>query len=317
MSREDLKNYCLRRLGEPLIKINISEQQINDRIDDALEYFSEFHMEGREELYLKHKITSSVLNTSAITGVFNPAEKVVGQTSGATAYVVKAPTTNTQLQIYKTDGTFTTGETVIGQGSGASLVVTTFVLGDLDNKWIPVTDDILSVVKVLPVSNYNLIGTGNDNLFNIQYEFMMDALNNFNKIDMQSYFLFKQHLALIEKMFAGEKGTRFNRYTNKLYIDMNWNLTGLVDRYIIILCHAIVNPVTYAKVYSDRWLREYTTALFKQQWGNNLKKFGNIQLPGGVTLNGQDIFSEATEEIKTLREEARTLYMEPAKFYVG
>lgn len=315
MSREDLKNYCLRRLGEPLIKINISEQQIEDRIDDALNFFSEFHMEGREELYLKHKITCSKLNTTTMTGIFSTNEKVVGQTSGAYSYVINTPTVNTQLKIYKTEGTFVPGETVTGQVSGATLVVTTYVVGDLDNRWIPVTDDILSVVKVLPVSNYNM--NGNDNLFNIQYEFMMDSMNNFNKIDMQSYYLFKQHLALIEKMFAGEKGTRFNRYTNKLYIDMNWNATGLVDRHIIILCHAIVNPTSYIKIYSDRWLREYTTSLFKQQWGSNLKKFGGLQLPGGVTLNGQDIFSEATDEIKNLREEARTIYMEPAKFFIG
>lgn len=313
MTREDLKNYCLRKLGEPLNKINISLQQIEDRIDDALDYFTKYHNEGREELYLKHKITASKITFTNLNGQFSKYETIIGQSSDATTTFID--NSNTEIRCYKTAGTFQIGETIVGLVSGATAVVSAFALGDVDNKWIPISDHILSVVRILPIRNFAT--DQNDGLFNIEYQFMMDSLSHFTNIDMTTYFLYKQHLALIQKTFSPERSVRFSRLTNQLYIDMEWNKEKLVDRYIIVQCYAIADPEKYKRIYTDRWLRDYTSALIKLQWGTNLKKFSGLQLPGGVTLNGQDLFDEAKEEIKELEEQLRTIHRTPPRFFVG
>ena len=70
-------------------------------------------------------------------------------------------------------------------------------------------------------------------------------------------------------------------------------------------------------VWNDRFLRKYTTALIKRQWGANLKKFAGIQMPGGVTLNGQVIYDEAIQEIEKMEEEIYMMGSLPSEILTG
>ena len=116
---------------------------------------------------------------------------------------------------------------------------------------------------------------------------------------------------------TGQKPVRFNRHMNRLFIDMDWSYDVSIGDYIIIEGWTFLDPDTYTDVYNDRFLKQYATALIKQQWGNNLKKFEGVQLPGGVTLNGQKIYEEAVEEIDNLKAEAKDTYQLPVDFFTG
>jgi hypothetical protein len=70
-------------------------------------------------------------------------------------------------------------------------------------------------------------------------------------------------------------------------------------------------------IYNDMWLKRYATALVKYQWGENLSKFSGIQLPGGVTLDAQQIKQEAQEEIQRLEEESRLNFEMPVMDMIG
>jgi len=126
----------------------------------------------------------------------------------------------------------------------------------------------------------------------------------------------KERIALLNEIFVGKQLFRFNRNTDKLYIDMDWALMT-AGEYIIIKCYRTTDASTYADVWSDRWLRKYATQLIKRQWGTNLKKFSGMQLPGGLTFNGEQIYQEADEEIKRLEEEVINTYSMPSYDMIG
>ena len=99
--------------------------------------------------------------------------------------------------------------------------------------------------------------------------------------------------------------------------DWGWGSAVTAGSVVIAECYAMIDSAQYASVWNDRWLKEYATALIKRNWGNNLKKFAGVQLPGGVTLNGDKIFEEATEEIKNLELEMQSKYELPVDFYLN
>ena len=70
----------------------------------------------------------------------------------------------------------------------------------------------------------------------------------------------------------------------------------------------IREDTTFTDVNDDLFLKRYVTALFKKQWGANLSKFNGVAMLGGVTLNGQQIYSEALSDIEKLETELRTTY---------
>ena len=120
-----------------------------------------------------------------------------------------------------------------------------------------------------------------------------------------------ENIALMEEIFVGKQGIRFNRHTDRLYVDMDWSLRATVGEYIIVECYRVLDPDVYTSVWGDWWLRQYTTQLIKRQWGENLKKFEGLQMPGGLTFNGQKIWEEATEEQRNLEAEVLNSYSLP------
>jgi hypothetical protein len=242
-TREQFKDWCLRELGFPVIEINVDDDQVEDRIDQALQYYQQFHFDGVERWYLTHEITST----------------------------------------------------------------------DMTNKYITIPDSIIGVNRIFPIGSTN----ASVNMFDLRYQLRLHELYDFTSTSYVQYALTQQHIRTLDLLFSGETPVRFNRHTNKLYIDQNWISGVTPGEWIVIESFIIIDPNTYTKVYNDLMLKRLATAYIKKQWGNNMKKFGGMQLPGGITMNGQQIYTEAMDEIKELEQLIRDTYEEPPQFLVG
>jgi len=320
-TRQGLIDYCLRKLGHPVTEINVDDDQLSDRIDDALQYYQDYHYDGVERIYLKQKMTASVINlTTAVntsTVVLSVGEKITGLSSNATAVVThefETYSAGTSILVQGTSGTFLPGETVVSERSGLSSVVSTFTLGVVDLQYVPITDAVIGVVRVLPFSN---VSSGQSYMWDIRYQLRLNDMFDLLSTSLIYYQQVKQQLGLIDQLLVGSKSFHFQRHMNRLYIDMMWGTDIQTGEYIMLECYRILDPDSWTDVYNDRFLKRYATALIKRQWGENLKKFEGIQMPGGVTLNGQKIWDEAMAEIDNLENEAQSTYVEPPMFQVG
>jgi hypothetical protein len=243
-TRTEFKKYCLRELGAPVIEINVDEDQVEDRIDDALDYFRDFHYDGTTHDYYKHQITAD----------------------------------------------------------------------DKTNGYITLPEGITGVVGVFPIG----AGLNTNNLFNLRYQITLNEIYDWAHSTFAHYTMSMERIALMQELFVGKQPIRFNRHTDKLYIDMDWEYRASTGEYIIIECYRSVwDSAAEGDVWSDRWLRKYATQLIKRQWGTNLKKFAGMQLPGGLTFNGEQIYQEAEEEIKRLEEEVINTYSLPTYDMIG
>ena len=310
-SRTDLQDYCLRRLGAPVIEINVDEQQVSDRVDDALQFWNEYHFDGVERTYVKHQVTGSKLKlTTNIAESFRKNETVTGSTSGATAIVDSVEGQFITIEQVKS-GTFQASETITGSETGTTGTLHAadhYTEGDIEKGYIPISNNILGITRVFNFGGAATNNTRDGQLFDLMYQFRMNDLYNLMGADMVYYTVVQSHLTTLEKLLAGERQIRWNRKTDRLYIDTDWDKTYNVGDYIVAEAMAIIDPATYTEVYDDMFLKKYATALIKRQWGENLKKFQGIMMPGGVTLNGQQIFSEALQEIEKLENDIRSTF---------
>jgi hypothetical protein len=317
-TRQGLIDYCLRELGHPVVEINVDDDQVSDRIDEALQYYQDYHYDAVERIYFTTKVTATrIALTSSVASQFNLGETVVGQSSGARAQVVAeglTSSTGTSLMVAYTVGTFSSSEVIVGSASAYSATVTSVTLGVVDKKYIEATDGILGVVRILP---FSAINTGESYMWDIRYQLRLNDMFDLLSTSMIYYQQVKGQLALIDQLLVGSKSFRYQRHQNRIFLDMSWETDVSVGEYIITEAYRILNPEEWSDVYNDRFLKRYATALIKRQWGANLKKFEGIQMPGGVTLNGQKIYDEAVEEIRYLETEAQTTYVEPPNFMVG
>ena len=318
-SRQGLIDYCLRRLGFPVIEINVDEDQVSDRIDDALQYFQEYHFDGVERVYLTHQVGTADLKFSGLSSPsFELEETLTGATSGATCKLFSLNGTNAKISNVK--GTFVAGETVTGSVSGFSRALANtnfYTAGDIQNGYIPIPDSVIGVIRVLPVNGPSSGMNNRNNMFDIIYQFRLNDMYNLLSADMIYYTQVQQHLSMLDMLLVGDRSIRYNRKMDKMYIDINWEEVFDPGDYVIIECYRILDPTTYTQVYDDMFLKRYATALIKRQWGENMKKFGGIQLPGGVILNGKEIYDEAVEEIATIENEMQLKSELPVDFMVG
>jgi len=318
-SRQGLIDYCLRRLGFPVIEINVDDDQVSDRIDDALQYFQEYHFDGVERMYLSHQLSTATIRVTGFsTPSFAEGEMLIGETSGAKCYLHNID--GTTLSVTKVKGTFLSNETITGQNSGLSrsLAVTNFYTpGDIQNGYIPIPDTVIGIIRVLPINGASSGLSNRNNMFDLMYQFRLNDMYNLLGADMIYYTQIKQHLSMLDMLLVGDRSIRYNRKMDKMFIDVNWDETFEPGDYIMIECYRILDPTTYTQVYDDMFLKRYSTALIKRQWGENMKKFGGIQLPGGVILNGKEVYDEAVEEIATIENEMQLKSELPVDFMVG
>jgi hypothetical protein len=320
-TRQQLIDYCLRKLGHPVTEINVDDDQVEDRIDDAFQYYRDYHYDAVQRIFMKHMVTASRMTVTGVAttaGLFQLGEVIVGQTSQAQALVTQegpgVSSTGTTLLLQNIKGTFTTGETLVSSRSANTAAMVSLTLGDLDNGYLPINDAIINVVRVLPFTDTK---TGMDYMFDLRYQLRLNDLFDLLSTSIIYYQQIKAHLSLIEMLLVGQKTIEFSRHTNRLYIDMDWKAETNPGEYMIIECYRILDPTEFPDVYNDWFLKRYATALIKRQWGENLKKFQGIQMPGGVTLNGQIIYDESIQEINTLENEMENRYQAPPNFFVG
>lgn len=318
-TRQELKDYCLRRLGYPVIEINVDDDQVEDRVQDAIDYWNEYHFDGVERVYLKAQVEASEVRLSTIFAAqFTIDEVITGATSGATAKVYAVKASNI-LKIRKVNGTFSNGETITGGTSGFSTTLHA-TLAYTEKSWtsgdFAVTDAVTGVIRVLPFGDAGS-SRASTNIFDVVYQFRLNDMYNLLSSDVIYYQQVKQHLQLLDDMFAGSRTFTFNRKKDVIHLDVDMDTTFDDGDYVVFEVYRALDPETYTEIYNDMFLRRYVTALIKRQWGENMKKFGGMQLPGGVTLNGQVIFDEALAEINELEKEMQTRYELPVDFMVG
>jgi len=319
-TKAEMIAYCKRRLGDPIAKVNITEEQADDRVDQALKYYYDYHFNGAEQMYYKHLVTannhgSAIYDCTVVTagtGYAN-ADTVVftgGGGSGANASIITDGSGIIQSCILDDNGiTYAQAPTVsvtTGGGSGAAI---TCELGG----WIPMPENIIGAVRIFPVGDSN---SSVNNIFSIKYQIALNDLYTLTANSIVPYFSAFQHIRLLQDILVGRIPIRYNRHKNRLYVDVDWDKV-IVNQYMLMEAYQIVDPATYPDVYKDHWLLRYVTALFKQQWGNNLKKFSGTMLPGNVQLNGQLIYDEAMMEITQLETEMIDTYSIPDTFLIG
>jgi hypothetical protein len=252
-NRNQFTDYCLRKLGFPVIEINVDPDQVSDRIDDALQYFQDYHFDGLQKTYYIHEITQE----------------------------------------------------------------------DVDNKYLDLSDvrdnanaatQVVGVTRIFPLQD----SQSSINMFDLRYQLRLNELYDFTSASYINYTMTMQHLRMLEQLFTGEVPIRYQRHTEKLFVDWAWgDQEAPVGQPVIVDCYTIINPNVYNRVWDDRWLKRYATALVKRQWGENLKKFGGIQLPGGVVLNGDKIFEEAMQEIDDLEKDMENNYGGVLEFFMN
>jgi hypothetical protein len=317
-TREQLKQYALRALGAPVLEINVDDVQLEDRLDEALDYWNLYHYEGVEQMYLKHRIRASTLNLQSNNGTdFVVAEVITGATSGAQAKVILesgSQPVNGSIYVRNVVGTFVAGETINGSSGHTAVLAATnpVTLGEYDLKYITTPDYVYGVTKVLNIGQ----ASSSKNIFDLQYQLRLNDLYDLTSTSIVYYKTVMSHLAMLDLELNGHPLYRFNRMQNRLYLDVNWETDIIIGDYVLLQGYRAINPSDFAKVFGEPWLKHYVTALFKKQWAVNIKKFSGLQLPGGVTLDGDKLYAEATKEIEDLEDELRTKSA-PLDFFLG
>jgi len=269
-NREQLIDYCLRRLGHPVIEINVDEDQISDRIDDALQFYAEYTTDGSERVYLKYQVTSADISNGYITL----------SASGATGSINADVLQQTPTEAGKTTP-------------------------------VPLEDTLISVRDLFHFSASSI------NMFDVRYQYVLNDLYTMGSINLQHYYITQEYLSLLRQMLSPDKQIRFNRRGNRLYIDTKWSRELQVGDYLIIEAYRINDATVYPEIYDDILLKQYATALIKRQWGANMSKFNNVQLPGGIMIEGDKLYLQAEQEILKLEAEVRSKWEYPPFFEIG
>ena len=313
-SREGLKQYALRALGAPVLEINVDDDQIEDRIDEALDYWRLYHYEGVEEIYLKQQIRASeIVLTTSVADQFDLEEHITGATSGAMATVTREAqrtSTGTLLLAKNIVGTFIPGEAI--QGTTTTATTVSITPREYDNRYINIPDYVYGVTDVLSIGQ----ASSSKNIFDLQYQLRLNDLYDLTSTSIIYYTTVMQHLDLLDWTLNGKNNFRFNRLQDRLYLDINWQSDVAFGDYVIVKAYRAMDPAQWSKVWREPWLMRYVTALFKKQWAVNIKKFSGIQLPGGVTLDGDKLYLEATAEIAQLEDDLQNKSA-PLSFMMG
>ena len=316
-TRQTLIDYCLRSLGAPVIEINVDDDQVDDRIDEALQFYQTYHADAIEKFYMKHEVTNSSLTlTAAVATTFVVGETITGGTSGAKAIVkTVSGSTITYNRPTNLNKPFAAAETITGDGSSSTAVISSITKGDIENGYIAIPSLITDVVRVMPIRD----SVTSTDMFDIRYQIHLNDIHSVGFMgNLSDYVMTQQFLSLLDVVIdSDEKHINFERHKDRLEIFMDWDEEVEKGDYLVIECYRIIDPDTYTAVYNDYFLKRYATALIKRQWGQNLIKFEGMVMPGGVTFNGRQIFDDANEEITKLEEEARLNWEQPVDFMTG
>ena len=277
-SRQQLITYCKRQLGAPVLEINVADEQVEDLLDDAVQFFQERHFDGVYPAFLKYKITENDIKRGRSRG--GNDDNVGITTSTATATI---------------DGG-----------------TTTFSWEETSN-YLQVPPEVIGVTKIF---HYDGSNTVTNNMFSVKYQLFLNDIYYWGSTEILTYAMVKTYLEDINFLLTTQKQIRFNQRQDRLYLDVDWaNVTE--GDYIIMDCYRVLNPNDYTRVWNDSFLKPYLTALIKRQWGMNLIKFQGVKLPGGVELNGRQIYDDAEKELERIREMMSNAYELPPLDMIG
>ncbi len=278
-SRQQLIDYCKRQLGAPVLEINVADEQVNDLVDDAIQYFQERHFDGVSQAFLKYKITQNDIDRGRARGGNNdPTAGITTTTATATI-------------------------------DGASMEFD----WEENSNYLQVPPEIIGVTKIFHYDGTNAMSAG---MFSIKYQMFLNDIYYWGATELLTYAMTKTYLSDIDFLLTTQKQIRFNQRMDRLYMDVDWSNVQLGD-YIVMDCYRAANPSDYTRVWNDSFLKRYLTQLVKRQWGQNLLKFQGVKLPGGVELNGRQIYDDAQKELDNIREQMSNTYELPPLDMVG
>ena len=275
-SRTDLINYCKRQLGAPVLEINIADEQVDDLVDDALQYFHERHFDGVIQTFLKYKITQDDIDRGRGKGSDNPVGIVT-----------------------------TTATSTVGISSTLSF--------EENSNFLQIPPAVLGINKIFRFDGSNTV---TNNMFSVKYQLFLNDVYTFSSTEILSYAMTKRYLEDLDFALGTEKYIRFNKRQDRLYLDFDWGAASK-DDYLIIDCYRLIDPNDFTRVYNDSFLKKYLTALMKRQWGQNLIKFQGVKLPGGIELNGRQIYDDAEKDLEIIREQMSNTYELPPLDMIG
>ena len=274
-TRSELIDYCKRKLGAPVLEINVADEQVEDLIDDALQFFQERHFDGVYQTYMKYKITQADIDRG------------------------KAKTTGVGIS------TTTVDSTIVG-------ISTTFTYEENSN-YLQVPPEVLGVTKIFHFDGSNTI---TNNMFSVKYQLFLNDIYYWGATELLSYAMVKTYLEDINFLLTTEKQIRFNKRQDRLYLDLDFGSLSVGD-YLVIDCFTLLDPSSYPRVWNDSFLKPYTVALIKRQWGQNMSKFQGVKLPGGIELNGREMYEDAEKELTRIREIMSNTYELPPLDMIG
>ena len=277
-SRSELITYCKRQLGAPVLEINVADEQVEDLVDDALQYFHERHYDGVSQVYLKYKITQADIDRGRTRGGNNDPVGIV---------------------------TTTATSTIVG-------TATTFSFEENSN-YLQVPPAVIGINKIFRFDGSN---TTTNNMFSVKYQLFLNDIYYWGSTEILTYAMTKRYLEDLDFALNTEKQIRFNQRQDRLYLDIDWGSVSK-DDYLVIDCYRLLDPNDFTRVYNDPFLKRYLTALIKRQWGQNLIKFQGVKLPGGVELNGRQIYDDAERELDKIQEQMSNTYEIPPYDMIG
>jgi len=277
-TRSELITYAKRQLGAPVLEINVADEQVEDILDDAIQYFQERHFDGVYPTFLKYEITEDDIKRGRSRGGNTDNVGITTQTATSTI----------------------DGQTV------------SFSFNETSN-YLQVPPDILGITKVFHFDGSNRMSSG---MFSLKYQLFLNDIYYYGSTELLSYAMTKTYLEDINFLLTTQKQIRFNKRQDRLYLDIDWS--SITDgEFLVIDCFRTLDPNDYARVFNDSFLKRYFTALLKKQWGQNLIKFQGVKLPGGVELNGRQIYDDAMNDLTLIREQMSNTYELPPLDFIG
>ena len=277
-TRSELITYAKRQLGAPVLEINVADEQVEDLLDDAIQYFQERHFDGVYPSFLKYKLTDDDI-------------------------------TRGRSRDGETDNIGITTTTATATIDGGT---TSFSFNETSN-YLQVPDDIIGVTKVFHFDGSNRMSSG---MFSLKYQLFLNDVYFYGSTELLTYAMTKKYLEDINFLLTTQKQIRFNKRQNRLYLDIDWSSVS-AGEFLVLDVFRTLDPNDYAKVYNDSFLKRYFTALVKRQWGQNLIKFQGVKLPGGVELNGRQIYDDAMNDLTIIREQMSNTYEIPPLDFIG
>ncbi len=285
-TRQQLIDYCFRKLGAPVLEINVDDDQVDDLVDDAIQLFNERHYDGVERMYLKYKITQGDIDRGM--GVEVPGETAVNGTTGVG--IVTTTTTSTNISGYGTTSTNWYE----------------------NSNFLQIPESIVGVNKIFKFDTSSISGS----MFSIKYQLFLNDLYYFNSVELLQYSMTKTRLEDIDFLLTPEAQIRFNQRQDRLYMDIDWGAQE-AGNFLVLDCHRALDPESFNQVYNDYFVKLYLTALIKRQWGQNLIKFRGVKLPGGLELNGREIYDDAEKDLERIKEKMMLEFEIPPLDFIG